>query len=149
MAHFKDTIHIDAPVAKVDAVVRDPHQWPDFWVGMEDPEKISGDGGPGTSVEYGLVMFGVHVHETGRVIEERHDPDGSTHWRWEFEGGTSGWLACDHTPEDGGTRITSEMDYTLPGSVLGKVADRLLVEKRERRDLHTTMENLKLLVEES
>jgi hypothetical protein len=35
----------------------------------------------------------------------------------------------------------------VPGSVLGKVADRLLIEKRQKRDFESSLENLKLLAE--
>lgn len=43
--------------------------------------------------------------------------------------------------------ITTDFDYTLPGSVLGKVADRLLIEKMQGRDFRHSLENLKLLAE--
>jgi coenzyme Q-binding protein COQ10 len=58
-------------------------------------------------------------------------------------------MTCHHVPKNGGTQITTEFDYTVPGSVLGKVADRLLIEKLQRRDFQHSLENLKLLVEES
>ncbi len=87
-----------------------------LWVGMREPDRIEGDGGPGTKVEFDLHMLGIRMHETDETIEERHNPDGSTDWR-------------------------------LPGSVLGKVADRLVVEKMQSRDFRHSLENLKLLAE--
>ena len=149
MAHLKESLFIKAPVEKIDGIVRDARQLPNFWVGAGEPSKIDGDGGPGTVVEYTLLMMGVHLHQIQRTAEERHDPNGSTHWRWEFEGTSSGWLTCDHVPEGEGTQITTEFEYTMPGSVLGKVADRLFIEKRESRDFRHSLENLRLLAEGS
>ncbi len=147
MAHLKESLFINAPVAQIDAIVRDPRQWPNFWVGMSEPGRIDGDGGPGTKVEFDLHMLGVRMHETDETLEERHNPDGSTDWRWKFEGSTSGHLACHHQPDKEGTTITTEFEYSLPGSVLGKIADRLVIEKMQSRDFRHSLENLKLLAE--
>jgi len=147
MAHLNATLLINAPVDLVNAIVRDPHNWPKFQVGMSEPERVFGDGGPGTKAEYAILMMGVHLHVVQRTIEERHDPDGSTFWRWELEGTTSGWITCLHKPHGDGCQITTDFEYTVPGSVLGKVADRLLIEKRQKRDFESSLENLKLLAE--
>lgn len=147
MAHLSKSMFIGAPVEKIDGIVRDPRKWPGFWVGMADPESVKGEGGPGTVVSFELVTFGLKTHETQRVVAERHDPDGSTHWRWEFEGATRGWITCDHVPADGGTQITTEFDYTPPLSVVGKVVDLLVLERVQRRDFNASLENLKELAE--
>ena len=147
MAHLTHDLLMHVRVAELDAIVRDFHRWPEFMVGMSEPERVLGDGGPGTKAEVGQLMMGVRLHLIYRTIEERHNPDGSTDWRWEFEGATSGWLTCHHQPRDEGTETTTEIDYTVPGSVLGKAADRLLIEKRFRRDFENGLENLKLLAE--
>jgi hypothetical protein len=149
MAHLKETMFIDAPVEKLDRIVGDPRQFSNFWEGASEPSKVEGDGGPGTVFEFTQLMMGVPLHETQRTVEERHDPDGSTHWRWEFEGTSSGWVTCDHVPKDEGAEITTEFDYTVPGSVVGKMADRLFIERREARGFHHSLENLKHLAETS
>ena len=94
-----------------------------------------------------MLVLGVRTHMIERTIEERHNEDGSTDWRWEFEGASSGWLTCHHEPKEGGAETTTDFEYTVPGSVVGKAADRLLLEKRMRRDFENSLENLKLMVE--
>lgn len=42
-----------------------------------------------------------------------------------------------------------EMEYTVPGSVLGKVADRLIIERMMERNMIHSLDNLKLLMEET
>jgi uncharacterized membrane protein len=147
MAHVTHSLLMHVPVDHLDAIVKDFRRWPEFMVGMSDTERVFGDGSPGTKAEITQLMMGVHLHMTYRTIEERHNPDGSTDWRWQFEGTTSGWLTCHHQPTGADTTTTTELDYTVPGSVLGKVADRLLIEKRFRRDFESGLENLKLLAE--
>lgn len=149
MAHLQDSIHINAPVEKVDKFTSDPHGWPNFMVGMSEPDKVIGDGGVGTQVEFTLRVAGFPLHETCRVVEDRRDPDGSAHSRIDFEGTSPGWQTWDFKPEDGGTLVTMEMEYTVPGRALGKVVDRLLFEKMQKRDMHHSLENLKLFVEAS
>lgn len=147
MAHLQKTTMMDVPVARLDEIVRDPRQLGRFWVGMTEPDRVFGDGGPGTKVEMTVLFMGMRMHMIERTVEERHNEDGSTDWRWDMEGAMSGWLACHHEPRGEGTEVTTEFEYAMPGSVLGKVADRLLVEKRMRRDFENSLENLKLLAE--
>jgi hypothetical protein len=147
MAHLTKTMLINASVGDIDAVVKDPRQWPKFWVGMGEPERVFGDGSPGTKAEFTMLLMGVRMHMIDRTIEERHNDDGSTDWRWEFEGPTSGSIACHHQPMESGTEITTDFEYSMPGSLFGAAADRLLLEKRMRRDFENSLENLKLLAE--
>ncbi len=43
--------------------------------------------------------------------------------------------------------MTVTIDYTLPGAVLGRIANRLVVERMQERSIEQTLENLKLLCE--
>jgi coenzyme Q-binding protein COQ10 len=149
LAHLTHTMTINIAVPQLDEIVRDPRAVSRYWAGMSEPDMVFGDGGPGTKVETNILFMGVRMHLIERTVEERHNEDGSTDWRWTMEGAMDGWLSCHHEPRGESTETTTEFDYTLPGSVLGKVADRLLVEKRMRRDFVNSLENLKLLAETS
>ena len=46
-----------------------------------------------------------------------------------------------------GSRLDLHVDYDLPGGVLGDVADRLYVERRNEREAEHSLQNLKDLVE--
>jgi uncharacterized membrane protein len=89
------------------------------------------------------------MQETCLTTEDRRDPDGGGHWRGEITGTMSGWLTMDFTPENGGTLVTQEMEYTPPGGVLGKVADHLVFEKKQEADMLQSLKNLKSLMEGS
>jgi len=43
--------------------------------------------------------------------------------------------------------VTADIAYTVPGKALGKIADRLIIERMQERGLEQTLENLKLLCE--
>jgi coenzyme Q-binding protein COQ10 len=147
MGHLLSSIHINAPVEKVVEYTRDPHHWATFMVGMREPDKITGAGVVGSEVELTVVSAGVQLREIVRPLEESRDPDGTAHWRAAITGASSGWMTWDYKPDNGGTLVTEEWEYTVPGSVLGKLADRLILEKMQERDAHHSLENLKLLME--
>lgn len=149
MAHLMRTMFFKVPVDVLDAIVRDPRRVPEYWVGMSGPDRVFGEGGPGTKAEFTLEMMGARRRFVSRTIEEQHNPDGSTDWRWEYSGAITGWLTCHHQPREEGTEATTEFDYTLPGRVFGRLADRLVVMKRMRRDFEESLEDLKLLAEAS
>ena len=149
MAHLKQTTYMKVSPDALNDIVRDPRRATEYWVGMSGPQRAFGDGGPGTKAEFTHEMLGTHRRLTMRTVEERHNPDGSTDWRWEYTGGVSGSLTCHHEPREGGVEATTDFDYTLRGGVFGKLFDRAVVEKRVRRDFEESLENLKLLAEAS
>jgi hypothetical protein len=149
MAHLEQITSMKVPVAALDEIVRDARRVPDYWVGMSAPLRAFGDGGPGSKAEFTLEMLGTHQRLTMRTIEERHNPDGSTDWRWEYSGGMSGSLTCHHEPRDEGLEATTRFDYTLRGGVFGRLFDRAILARRVRRDFEDSLENLRLLAETS
>ena len=149
MAHLEQTTYIKVPVDALNDIVRDAHRVPEYWVGMSAPLRAFGDGGPGSKAEFTLEMLGTHQRLIMRTVEERHNADGSTDWRWEYGGGISGSLTCHHEPREEGVEATTRFDYALRGGMFGKLFDRAVVEKRVRRDFEGSLENLKLLAEAS
>jgi uncharacterized membrane protein len=89
-----------------------------------------------------------HAHAHGHPTDRASPRSGRRCPRsGEFLGSSPGWQTWDLKPENGGTLVTMEEEYTVPGSVLGKVVDRLIFEKMNARDMHSSLENLKLLIE--
>jgi coenzyme Q-binding protein COQ10 len=147
MARIKDSIFIDAPPEKVHAFAADPHKWSSWFVGLGEAKSVEGDNSPGTVITQSYLMAGMHIPLTTKVIENRTEADGSFHWKGENEGSLAGWISWDYEPKDNGTMVTFEIEYAVPGSVLGKVADRLFIERNQERAARLTLENLKELTE--
>jgi coenzyme Q-binding protein COQ10 len=92
-------------------------------------------------------VSGLELRLKTKALDDQYGADGSGHWRGSFDGSMHGEQRWDYEPAEGGTRVTADIDYTVPWSVLGKVADRLFVERMEERAIHQTLENLKFVVE--
>ncbi len=48
---------------------------------------------------------------------------------------------------EGGSRVELEIDYELPGGLLGELVDRAYVERRNEREAEHSLQNLKELLE--
>ncbi len=146
MAHLRKSILIHAPVEKVAAFAGDPRNWAAFWVNLGEPEEQIGEGEVGTVVKHSYLMAGVRFPVTSRVLENATGPEG-TRWRGAIEGPLSGEQAWTYARKGDDTEVTADIEYTVPGSALGRIADRLIVERMQERALGQTLENLKLLCE--
>lgn len=149
MAHLTYSFHVGVSVDDFDGLVKDPRSWPRFWVGMDPSPRVHGDGSPGTKAEFFQHMMGVRMRVVDRTLEERHNTDGSTDWRWQFEGPVAGAITCHHQPRGDGADVTTDFDYDVPRRLGGRVADRVILEKRMRHDFEDSMDNLRLLAETS
>ena len=58
--------------------------------------------------------------------------------------GTNHWV---YKPEGEGTMIKAIFDYEMPGGVLGKLADKMVVERMNIENLEKSLNNLKKLAE--
>jgi coenzyme Q-binding protein COQ10 len=146
MAHLKKSISIRAPVEAVYAVARDPNRWPTWFVGMSEIEKLTGAGEVGTAVEFSYAMAGMHFPVTVEVTGDQVSPERAR-WQGTIRGPLAGEQTWTYTPRDGDTDVTAEIEYTVPGRALGKIADRLIVERMQERSLEQTLENLKSVCE--
>ena len=50
-------------------------------------------------------------------------------------------------PTEKGTEVTFLMDYEPPASYLGKVLDKLFVERQNRKDISESLQRLKAILE--
>jgi coenzyme Q-binding protein COQ10 len=146
MAHLKKSILIHASVEKVYGVARDPNRWPAWYVGMGGIEKLTGAGEAGTVAEFGYMMGGMRFPVSTEVLEDHVGPEGAR-WKGKIGGPLAGEQTWTYTPKNGDTEVTADLEYTVPGKALGKIADRLIVERTQERSLEQTLENLKLLCE--
>ncbi len=147
MAEIKKSIYIHAPVEKVYATARDPNRWATFWVGLSEAEEINGHGEVGTVVKHHYLMAGLRFPVTSRVLEDSIGKQGGQ-WKGKVEGPLEGEQTWKYIPKDDGTEVTVSINYTLPGAVLGRIANRLLVERMQEHVIEQTLANLKILCEE-
>ncbi|WP_420642372.1 SRPBCC family protein [Candidatus Leptofilum sp.] len=101
----------------------------------------------GTTAKMGIKSGGINVKGVATTLA--YDEETMTHhWRHENEHSMppfESWYTFDEV--DGKTTVTAKVDYTVPGSFLGKALDKLFVERQNAKDIEQGLLNLKLLAE--
>lgn len=146
MSHIKKNIVIQAPIEKVYAFARDPERWHTWWTGLSAPEKIIGNGEAGTIVKDHCMIAGITFPVTNRVTLDKPGPK-EAHWKGDIEGPLNGRHEWIYKAKGEQTEVSMNIDYTVPAGALGKIADRLLIERLQARAIEQTLDNLKLLCE--
>ena len=143
MSRIEKSIFINAPSEKIWDTATDPNHWADWYVGLKEMKSIVGDGSAGTTAEMTFDMSGMKMQFKHTVLEW----DRPRKWVGLTEGAIDSTSTWTYEPQEGGTLVKAVMDYTVPGSVLGKIADKLVIERRNAEDMEKTLENLKKLCE--
>lgn len=145
MSHIQETVTIAAPMQQVwDFITHTSNltRW-----AAEEIEEATGDAMEvGTAWTEKLPVAGRSLDVTWRI----HEVDAPT--RLAFAGATPGGGKArgSHTLRDapGGTEMTTEIEFTLPGGVFGQVADKLILERRTERDVQDMLSKAKAAIEE-
>ncbi len=146
MPTVKKSIDIAAPVAKVFEVAVDPTRWEHWYSGLSSPDQMTGNGEPNSVIDAHYAMIGMRLPIQIKVLDVESSPTHSL-WKGSFSGGISGTQTFKYTPLETGTHVEVEIDYTVPGSILGKIANTLFIEKLQENATEQTLANLKALVE--
>ena len=137
MAQVRKNITINAPLEKVFSYVGDPMNQLEQLPGMTDVREIAGEG-VGRRFSWTYKMMGMSFKGKTEVIDyvsnERYVIRSTggiqSTWTWTFQ------------PETSGTLLSLTVEYTIPVPLLGKVAERLVLQQNER-EAHMAMTNLK------
>lgn len=143
MTKVDKSIFINAPVERVfsfmDAVERQPEWLPS----MIEVWDIVGWPGLGTRWKWNFQMAGIrfegrsvvseYVQNERIVVETKGGIDSN--WLWFFR------------PEANGTRVDLTVEYDMPGSILGRLANKLVVEKLNEREAESALVNIKTIIE--
>lgn len=104
--------------------------------------------GKGNRWRFEYDMFGVPVRGESECIEF----DRPARYVWRSDPSTSTietTFAYTFEAQDGGTRVSLDVDYEIPPAVLGgKIADKLVVERMNEHEADAAISNLKIVLEE-
>ena len=143
MAKVERSILIKASVDQIDVITRDGKRLAEWYAGVEKAEPDDVYPNPGGKIVMTYKSGGAKFDITQTVLE-RTEGQGA---KYQMEGmitGTNSWV---FTPEGEGTLVKATFDYEMPGGVLGKLADKIIVERMNIENLEKGLENLKKLVE--
>lgn len=116
----------------------------EWWPSLTDVRKYSQERmATGVRYEWTYKMVGVKLDGTTEIVEFAKNE----HMRQENGDAIPGMFDWRYSLEAGKTRVTVNLDYTIPGSVLGKLADKLFVERLNEREAETVLAHLKSICE--
>jgi uncharacterized protein YndB with AHSA1/START domain len=137
------TITIKAPVEKVFEYVTEPSNLPEIWpslVEVKDVQQLPD--GVGSSYRWVYKMAGMHfegISETTEYVANKRVVIRG-------KGGIKAARTSTFQPEDGGTKYTVEVEYSIPIPLLGKLAEAFIVKLNEH-EAELALANLKARME--
>ena len=143
MATLKKTVNINAPVEKVYSYMADPTNLPEIWPSMVEVKDVKQTpDGVGSSFGWVYKMAGMRFNgasETTEYIANQRNVTKSTK-------GIPSTFVWTYQPEAGGTKMTVEVEYTIPVPLLGKLAEAFIVKQNEH-EAEAMLANLKARME--
>ncbi|MFW2387857.1 MAG: SRPBCC family protein [Polyangiales bacterium] len=127
MRSWKSSIQIDAPADRVFAYVDDPKAMPEWFPSLVEVHNVIG-AGEGQQEEWTYKLAGILLRGEATVVE--HVPNQrAVHQTIGMGHGTVGYSVERH---DEGTTLTLEIEYEIPIPVLGRMAERLTIQRNAR-----------------
>ena len=142
MATVQRDVQLNASPSDAMAVVSDASRWPDWYPGLTGVDIVAPFPQTGGSVAFQVKSAGVSNTLTETVLA--YEPDRLL--LFQMKGMLSGQARWELTPDGDGTRLTTTFDYDLPGGMLGKLLDALIIKRLNGRSLQAALGNLQSLV---
>ena len=142
MAKVERTLTLNVPVEKVFSYISDPKNELDTIPSVTDIRDVIGEGA-GQKWGWSYKMVGFSLKGESEVTEyipnERlvHKSKGGIESTWTYT----------FNPVNGGTRMNLVVEYTIPIPVLGKVGERMVLNRTER-EAELAMTNIKERLED-
>jgi len=142
MAKITKSVTINAPVEKVYAFMSEPTNLPEIWPSMVEVKDVQPSPAGGYNFSWVYKMAGVRfdgASETTEAIPNQRVVTKSTK-------GIESTFVWMYEPEDGGTKLTLEVEYTVPIPLVGKLAEAFIV-KQNQHEADVMLANLKARME--
>lgn len=143
MAVVKRKIQINASPKAVMDLLSDASLWPRWYPGMTSIDITAPFPEVGGKVVFKVKSAGLTMPISETVVD--YQP-GKLHLL-EMEGMLRGRARWEVTSEGAASLLTTTFDYSLPGGVIGRVADAALVKRLNAKSLQQGLQNFKGLVE--
>jgi uncharacterized membrane protein len=145
MPHVEESIDIGAPVEAVyDLIANQPERMAEWWPPIELQERVTP---PPTTLgsisQYVYHMMNVTIRGEHEVVAL----EPNRYLRVETISGIDSAFDFQFAPNGSGTHLTIRVDYTLPGSIVGQIMNRVIIEERNLKDLREGLRNLKTIAE--
>lgn len=142
VSKFEKSTFINAPVKDVFSYMSEPGNLPEIWPSLIEIRNVQPLPNGGYCYEWVYKMAGLRFDgqaEWTEFVKNKRIVDKS-------KSGISGTFVWNYAPENGGTRVSVQVEYALPGAVLSKLAEPVL-DKMNEREAETLLANLKARME--
>lgn len=145
MATISKKIVIKSPVEKVFKFVVDPENWTKYVTSLTDIRDVSSNKvEQGTTFKWEYRMMGMKFNGKGVVTENvRNKSFGLM-----MEGHFPIVEKYTFTKSDEGTELSFEIEYGVPGKLLGSFANKVVIEKLNKKEAAYVLARVKTLCEE-
>jgi carbon monoxide dehydrogenase subunit G len=144
MAKIIKTVSVNVAPSKIMGYVSDVKNHTAFIPPLKSVENVDGnERTPGASWEWTFDMGGVELKGKAETLEYK---EGEL-FRYKTQGGIESTFTYRVSPEGQGTKLSIEVDYEVPQSVLGKIADKSIVEKMNTAQADAAANNIKSILE--
>ena len=141
MAKVEGNVHVNVPPDQVAEAVLDITGLPEVIPSLEKVWNIQGHGA-GCTYQWQYKMSGMSFEGNAEITQVT--PEQLT---LNTVGGIPSTWVYEFTPAAGGTDLKLSVEYTVPGSVLGALADKLVVERQNKKEVNQSLANLKVRLE--
>ena len=142
MAKLQKSITINAPVEKVFAYLHDPKNLPEIWPSMVEIKDVQPAATGGYNFGWVYKMAGVRFDGASETVEEIPNQRTET----KSTKGIESHFVWSYKPDNGGTNLTVDIEYTVPVPLLGKLAESFILKQNDQEG-NTLLSNLKTRME--
>jgi ligand-binding SRPBCC domain-containing protein len=144
MHKIRKTIEVKAPVQRVYDFLNEPTNLLSIWPNLVSVSNVVARAGGAHDFDWVYKMAGVQLK--GHAAMEEAQPAKLSRFR--NEGAVPSTFLWTYSGLDGsGTQLTLEVEYMMPGSVLGKIAEAIVARINDR-DMDVLLANLKDVMEQ-
>ena len=146
MAEIRRAIDVAAAPDRVFAVLTDLDRLPDWATIVVETRDVSElPLRAGCTFRQRVRVVGREIDSEWRVVEL--EPGRRVAYEATAAGGGSMTMRQTVAPRDGGSRVELDIEYELPGGLLGELVDRVFVEEQNEREADRSLRNLKELLD--
>jgi uncharacterized membrane protein len=142
MAKITKSVTINAPVEKVFAFMSQPTNLPEVWPSMVEIKNVQPSPAGGYNFGWVYKMAGVRFDGASETTESITNQLVVTKSTKGIES-TFVWM---YESKDNGTKVTVEVEYSVPIPLLGKLAEAFIVKQNEH-EADAMLANLKARME--
>ena len=136
------SITINAPVKKIFDYISEPTNQPEVWPSLMEIKDVQRLPDGKTKSRWVYKMAGIRLEGTSEGVESVANQRIVN----KTKGGVESTQTWTFQPEAGGTKVTFEVEYTVPIPVLGKLAEAIIVKMNEHEG-EVILANLKSRME--